>query len=260
MKKISGVDKNEKFTNCDLLQDQIEGRLISVNKKFLAMNWKNEGQIAITDSSKPIKINPSSQIFKGNNSKILDLEFSPFNNNLLASCHENKSVLLWKIPDNDLKNIENIIYDKNEYKVSFVNFNPISSDVICSCTFNGYIHIWSIEKSDNFMELRTDNNPTMMSWNPNGYLIGSTTKKIINIFDCRTKKRILKTDINQSSYASKYVWNNDNLFTTISINKNNEKILKLWDMKKLGEEINSIKLDSSSKKITPFIDRELIVN
>jgi hypothetical protein len=87
MKKISGVDKNEKFTNCDLLQDQIEGRLISVNKKFLAMNWKNEGQIAITDSSKPIKINPSCQIFKRYNSKILDLEFSPFNNNLLASCH-----------------------------------------------------------------------------------------------------------------------------------------------------------------------------
>ena len=259
MKKISGVDKNEKFTNCELFQDQNEGRLISVNKKFLAMNWKKEGQIVITDSSKPIKINPSDQTFKANNSKILDLEFSPFNNNLLASSHENKSVLLWKIPDNDLKNIgkEITIYDKHEYKVSFLNFNPISSDVICSCTFNGYIHIWNIEKSENFIELKTDNNPTMMSWNPNGYLIGSTTKKIFNIFDCRTKERISKININESSYSSKYVWNNDNLFTTISLNKNNEKMLKLWDMKKIGEEINSIKLDSSSKKITPFIDREL---
>ena len=139
-KKIVGIDRIEKFVNCELFQDQIEGRLIAVNKKFLAMNWKNEGHIGITDSSKPRKINPSGQIFKGNNSKILDLEFSPFNNNLLASCHENKSVLLWKIPDNDLKNIgiEKTIYDKHEYKVSFVNFNPISSDV------NVHVHLMDI--------------------------------------------------------------------------------------------------------------------
>ena len=262
MKKISGFDHKEKFLNCNLLQDQIEGRLIAVNKKFLAMNWNSEGEILITDSSKPIKINPFHTIFQRNYSKTLDLEFSPFNDNLLASGHENQSVVLWKIPDNDFKNLGNkiSIYNKHEDKVSFVNFNPIFSDIICSSSssiFNGSLHIWNIEKSNKFKEIKIENNPVMISWNPNGNLIGLTSKTSFNVFDYRTKERVYVNYINQIPYSSKFVWNDDNLFTTISKNKNNEKMLKLWDMKKFKEEIYSIKLDSYSNEITPFIDYEL---
>ena len=61
--------------------------------------------------------------------------------------------------------------------------NPISSDIICSSTYYGEIHVWSLENNSYYINLKVDNNPTLVSWNPKGSLIGATTKiKYINIF------------------------------------------------------------------------------
>ena len=183
MKNISVNIKNS-FSSCFLSEEQTEGRLIAVNEKYLAMSWINNGQIVLFDISNSKNIIKNSFYFKLNNSNILDLEFSPFYNNILASGYSDNSVLLWNIQKDGLpQNIKYSIYNKHKNKVNFLNFNPIASDVICSSTIDGDIHIWSVEKRDNFIEFKTDS-PTIVSWNQNGNLIGATTKNNhINIFD-----------------------------------------------------------------------------
>ena len=86
MKNISANIKNC-FPNCFLSEEQTEGRLISVNEKYLAMSWKANGLIVLVDSSKSKDIKTNSLYLKGNDSQILDLEFSSFYNNILASGH-----------------------------------------------------------------------------------------------------------------------------------------------------------------------------
>ena len=157
MKKINIEGKNKKgeFTNCFISEEQTEGRLIAVNNKYLAMAWKkdknnNEG-IVIVDSSKPTNIKSDLPKLKYNNKKIYDLEFSPFNNNLLASCYEDNTVGIWKIPENGINEKTNAYLIYNHHKrVNFVNFNPISSDVICSSTHDGEIHVWNLENKSNY--------------------------------------------------------------------------------------------------------------
>ena len=114
--------------------------------------------------------------------KIQDIEFSPFNDNILASAYENNSVLIWKIPEGDIK--ENItkefqIYKKHNNKVNYVTFNPVVENLLCSDSLDNEIHIWNIEKGDNYIKFKTYENPSMISWTPNGDLIGVTTKKKI---------------------------------------------------------------------------------
>ena len=219
MKNLS-VKIKKVFQNCYLSEEQTEGRLIAVNEKYLAISWITNGTIGLIDSSKSKDFIPNFSFFKWNNSNILDLEFSPFYNNILASGYSDNSVLLWNIPkDGLLQNIKYSIYNKHKNKVNFINFNPIASDVICSSTIDGDIHIWSIEKRDNFIDFKIDS-PTIVSWNKNGNLIGATTRNNhINIFDPRNKYISLKKQINDSSIKSKFVWNNDNLFSTISYTK-----------------------------------------
>ena len=221
MQKISEEIK-ECFSGCYISDQQTYGSLIAVNEKFLAMSWKYKGRIFIVDSSNSSQSNqilsngPYLQI---NDSKILDLEFSPFNNNILASAQSDNSILFWNIPNEGLTKIisnPNIIYNKHKNKVNFINFNPIAADVICSSTINGNIHIWSLEKRDNFIEFKTDN-PTIVSWNQNGNLIGvNSINNNIIIFDPRIKERSLQKQLNSNSKQSKFVWNDTTLFSTIS--------------------------------------------
>ena len=213
--------KKGEFTNCFISEDITEGRLMSVNQKYLAMVCKkdknnNEGEIVIVNSSNPINMKPDLPKIKRNNKKVYDLEFSPFNNNILASCYEDNTVCLWKIPENGLyENITNpyLIHNNHSNKVNFVNFNPISSDEICSSTYNGEIHVWSLVKNNNYISLKTDNYPTLFLWSPNGSLIGATTKyKNINIFDPRNNKMSVKVVINEKSRPSKFAWIDENSF------------------------------------------------
>ena len=202
----------EKFTNCKLSKKETEGRLIAVNDKFLAMSWDDQGEIVIVDSSIPLDINEEQPRLKGYSKNIYDLEFSPFNSNILASCYDDNSVLLWKIPNkifNHNKNNSPEIYKEHNTEVRFVNFNRVSSNLICSCDLNGKLHVWDINEKKKITELKIDNEPTMVLWNPNGNLIGETSKnKFIDIYDIR-EKIIL---INNTSQNSDFNFKNMKLF------------------------------------------------
>ena len=249
----------EKFTNCNLSKKETEGRLIAVNDKFLAMSWDEQGEIVIVNSSEPHDINEKQPHLNGYSKNIYDLEFSPFNSNILASCYDDNSVLLWKIPDNGLnhnKNNNPEIYKEHNTEVRFVNFNKVSSNLICSCDLNGELHVWDINEKKKINELKIDNEPTMVLWNPNGNLIGVTSKnQFINIFDIRDNNNIiLQKKINELSFTSKFDWIDDNSFVTTGWDKDEDKLLKIWDLKNNQNETSSTIIDTFSKATTPFVN------
>ena len=265
-KNAMGEDKRDKFTSCSVSTVSTEGRLISVNSNFLAMAWSNMGEIVVVDSSQPFNIKPDQPRFKGHRANILDLEFCPFSSDLLAASYDDCSVLLYKIPEGGLT--EHItqevqLYQKHTKKVPFVTFNPIASDVLCSAAFNGEIHLWNALKGESFCELNAEDQPTWVSWSPNGALIGTTTKnKLMNVFDPRSNKLIFKQQINEAFQAAKFAWIDNETFVTTGWNKAGAKFLKLWDVRKVKEdlssegEVTSVQIDTSKTVTTPFVDRE----
>ena len=255
---ISGSNTKIEFTCCELSMEKTEGNLIAVNDKFLAMIFKSGNEIGLVNSSESKELKKDQPCLKYK-SKFLDLKFSPFDNNILASSSLDKPVLFWKIPEEGLSknnNIESIAYNKHTNKVYFIDFNPISPNIICTSTVNGEIHIWSIDKKEPFVQFKTASYPTLISWNPFGELIGVTTfNKNINFFDSRNKKKILEQKVSEKS--SKFAWIDNTTFTTISWNNNRERLLKLWDIKKIDKEISSINIDNSSHSTIPFVNPKL---
>ena len=94
-------EKKDKFTNLFLNKNIVDGRIFAVNNKHLAMSWLGNDEIVLAKSSKPCKIDFNQSRLKINNSfsKIQDIEFSPFNDNILALVYDNNSVFIWKIPE-----------------------------------------------------------------------------------------------------------------------------------------------------------------
>ena len=196
IKNIKGLQRKEYFSNCNLRRVSTEGRLIAVNMKYLAFSFKKAGEIIIVNSSKPGFIKDIQPHIKGIKENILDLEFSPSNNNILSSSYANHSILLWKIPEKGLeKNLtkEFLSYNEHKGKVNFINFNPIEKDLIVSADYNKEIHVWNFEKGENIFKFNSGDIPTLVSWSPNGNLIGVTSKdKYLNIIESRNNKIIVK--------------------------------------------------------------------
>ena len=265
-KNALGEDQKEVFTKCDVSTVSTEGRLLAVNGNFLAMAWNNRGEVVVVDSSKPFGIKPDQPRIKGHHSNVLDLEFSPFSSDLLATSFDDYAVLLYKIPEGGLKDHmrqEVQIYQKHTRKVPHVTFNPVASDVICSGAFQGEIHVWNVLKGETYVELKADDTPTMVQWNPNGTLVGATTKnKFMNVFDPRANKMIFKHQINEKIQSAKFAWIDNDSFVTTSWNQSGAKFLKLWDVRKVKGDLSSegavteVKIDTSTTVTTPFVDRE----
>ena len=265
-KNAMGADKKEKYLNCSVTTISTEGRYIAVNGNFLAMAWSNMGEIVVVDSTNFCSIKPDQPRIKGHRANVLDLEFSPFSSDLLAAAFDDNTVLLYKIPEGGLT--EHItqevqIYQKHIKKVPFVTFNPVASDVLCTGAFLGDIHIWNALKGESYAELKADDTPTCVQWNPNGTLIGAATKKKnINIFDPRANKMIMNHPINEATKAAKFAWVDNDQFVTTSWTKNNTKMMRLWDIRKVKGDLSSegelfsVKIDSSTAVTTPFVDKE----
>ena len=265
-KNAIGEDLKKKYSNCSVTTVSTEGRYLAVNGNFLALAWSNMGEIVVIDSTNFISVKPDQPRIKGHRANVLDLEFSPFSSDLLAASFDDSMVLLYKIPEGGLT--EHItqevqIYQKHMKKVPFVTFNPVASDVLCSGAFLGDIQIWNALKGESYVELKADETPTCVQWNPNGTLIGATTKKkTINIFDPRSNKLIMSHVINEAFHASKFAWLDNEQFVTLGWNKTKAKMMRLFDIRKVKEdltaesEVTSIKIDSSNTVTTPYVDRE----
>ena len=255
-------EKIKEFTYNELPENKTEGRVISANKEFLAISWKN-GEIIVVDSSKSSKINDNFPKLKGPNSRILDLEFSPFNNNILASAYDDYSLLLFKISqerNSQILTYQKIPYKNHTKKVNLIDFSPVSEGIICSAASLGEILVWDVEKKDSKIELKADNDPTSVSWNPNGFLIGASTKyKNMFIFEHRIKEKVFKIEINEGKISSKFTWVDENKFVTTSWNnKKNSKMLKLWDIRNIEnkEEIISMNISNNNIVVDPYIDKD----
>ena len=256
-KKVQGKEKKNYFTNCSIPSVSTEGRLIAINDKYLVMPWLKPGLISIVDSNNPINLSQYNNLFETDKSNILDLEFSPFNSNILAICNENNSVILSYINEDKNNFDQSNCYKGHKNKVGFVNFNPIVSNLMCSSTLYGEIHVWDSYKMKPIYEYKVTS-PNSIFWNPNGSLIGVSTKtKYFYVYDPRQKNIVYSQQISQTMTSSKFAWLDNESIATIGWNANSNKFLYLYDIKKKEKSYSSIFIDNFNSPTVPFVDPEM---
>ena len=259
-KKIQGKEINQCFTNCYIPNTITEGRLMAFNDKFLAitMNNNDPGLINFVDSHNPCNLSENYSIFSLEDSNILDMEFSPFDSNVLAFSNENKHIHIAKIKDNT--ELNSGVYKSHKNKVQFINFNPVASNVICSCTSFGDIHIWDTVKYTPQIEYKLSNNMNSVLWSPNGSLIGfNQANKILRICDPRKNSIIFENPITEMNSKTKFVWLDDNSIGAIGYKLKEQKFyLNLYDIRNnIKNPFSTKEIGSYGSNLTPFVDQEL---
>ena len=84
----------------------------------------------------------------------------------------------------------------------------------------------------------------------------------MEVFDPRANKMVLKHQINEAFQSAKFAWIDNDRFVTTGWNKGGAKQLKLWDVRKVKEDLSSegevtgVQIDTAKTVTMPFVDRE----
>jgi coronin-1B/1C/6 len=166
---------------------------IKANTKFLAVAYNTGGgsSLAVINLEHIGKAPTDVPSFTGHTDKVLDFDFNPFNEHIIASGAEDTTVKVWGIPEGGLtSNISEPLVDLTGHmrKVSHVCFHPTANNILTSASSDMTVKLWDIEKAANVQTLGPFSNLVQdICWNHDGSLMAVSCKdKALRIYDPRS--------------------------------------------------------------------------
>jgi len=201
----------------------------------------------------------------GHSGEVLDIEFSPFNANIVASVSDDGYCKLWKIPEGGLTESMNTPVQSlsgHKRKVGTVNFNPIANNVLATSSADYTIRIWNVESGQTINDIPGHTDIIQAaSWNYTGEILATASKdKNVRVVDPRANAIVATVEAHPGVKGMRclYLGNKDKLFT-MGFSKTSERQFSLWDPRKLGESVRTENIDTAAGIIMPFFDNDTSV-
>ena len=79
--------------------DTNENDGISSNGKMIAMSWNMTSTVAVFNAERPLTFDATIPLIKGHTGSIFDMQWSPFEDRLLATCGDDGKAKFWVFDD-----------------------------------------------------------------------------------------------------------------------------------------------------------------
>ncbi|KAH8690241.1 putative actin-binding protein [Talaromyces proteolyticus] len=258
------------YDNLRVSANAWDTNLLKVNPQYLAVNWETGGggAFAVIPLEERGKLPERIPLFRGHTAAVLDTDWNPFNDSLIASGSDDGKIFLWRVPDNftvrpdvEPDNVQDISpvgkLSGHSRKVGQVLFNPAAENVLATASGDFSIKIWDIEAGATKFTLKLGDSIQSQSWSANGSLLVTTSRdKKLRIWDVRQERPAVETAGHSGAKNSRAVWmgEHDRIATT-GFSRMSDRQLALWDVRAAREPISGFKtLDSISGVCVPFWD------
>ncbi|CAD7925417.1 unnamed protein product [Amoebophrya sp. A25] len=246
---------------------------VKANSQFVAIPWGTGGggNICLLDWTKTGRMPPSLPVVSGHQGGILDFEFSPFDENLIASASEDCFFRLFRIPQGGLKeNLkESVCEIQHPKKVSLLNHNPVAASIVATGAYDHVVRILNVETQDSIAEVQFSDLLQHIRWNAEGSLLTVCCKdKFIHVVDPRVKKGVVALNkAHEGVKSMKTVWldgpnhRSDRILTT-GFSGMAERQVAIWDLRNFtadpsgGEPLHRLPLDQGTGALFPFYDAD----
>jgi coronin-1B/1C/6 len=238
-----------------------DGDFICANEKFLAYAAAGGGgPVVVLPLNKPGRLPAKIPMITVHRDKVLDHQFHPFLNTLLATASEDGYVKVSQIPEEGLtENIEKAIVtlEGHSKKVALCKFHPTANNVLASGAHDTLIKIWDIEAQTEAINFEDHGGEiTSIDWNADGSQLATTCKdKKIRVFDPRDGKSVQSVDGFAGPKRSSVVWaSNHEKIIGVGSSKTSTRQFGVWDPKKLDAPLAVTDIDQSAGVLLPFYD------
>ncbi|KAI8058139.1 hypothetical protein BDF22DRAFT_615648 [Syncephalis plumigaleata] len=253
------------YDNIRVSNNAWDSNLLSVNSKYLAVNWEaaGGGAFAVIPLTSVGRLPAEQPLFHGHSSAVLDTSFANFNNQIIASAAEDGKVMIWRIPDTEWEDSQTeplATLSGHQRKVGHVLFHPTADHVVASSSADTTVKLWDTEKAVERQTVEGHNEVIQsITWNYNGSLMATTCRdKKLRILDVRANQVIQETDGHQGIKGARVVWlgQHDRLATT-GFARSSDRQLALWDTRNMEKPLKMKSIDSSSGVLMPYFDADV---
>jgi coronin-1B/1C/6 len=203
-------------------------------------------------------------LISGHKGAVLDLEFDPFNDDVLATCSEDCTAKLWRIPEAGLANGSQLTTDiqtlkGHKRKVGVVKFHPVVENLIATAGQDYDVKVWDIEKGASlFTTGGASNIIQSLDWNYNGSLLCSNSKdKKVRILDPRQQQVASEGNSHVGVKGGRALWlGKHDKVVTVGFGSGASREYMIWDTKNMAAPIVKANLDNAAGVIIPFYDED----
>ncbi|XP_041456769.1 coronin-1A-like [Lytechinus variegatus] len=170
---------------------------------------------------------------------IIDIAWSPFNDNLIASSDENGFIYFWEIPDEGLtgNSVEPLISVKaHENRCSMIRWHPLAENVLLSVGMDLRVCVWNIDEGVFILDIKTSHAVQDVCWSPDGKKFATASKdKKIRIYNGRTAQLEQEFAGHGGSKEMRISFLRGNRLLSTGFSKMSDREYKLLQLKDHGE-------------------------
>uniref|UniRef100_A0A8C2DXE7 Coronin n=1 Tax=Cyprinus carpio TaxID=7962 RepID=A0A8C2DXE7_CYPCA len=257
------VKADQCYDDIRISQMTWDSNFCSVNPKFVAMivDASGGGAFIVLPLSKTGRIDMSLPTVCGHTGPVLDIEFCPHNDNIIASGSEDCSVMIWEIPDGGLISPLKdpvVKLEGHSKRVGILSWHPTAHNVLMSAGCDNVVILWNVARGEAVVRIDSMHTDLIYSacWNRNGSQILTSCKdKKLRVIDPRKGSVICEKDKpHEGSRPVRAVFVSDGKILTTGFSRMSERQVALWDPNNFSEPLNLQELDTSSGVLLPFFD------
>ncbi|XP_063151570.1 coronin-6 isoform X4 [Candoia aspera] len=173
----------------------------AVNPKFLAIIVESGGGGAfmVLPLSKTGRVDKNVPLVTGHTAPVLDIDWCPHNDNVIASASEDTTIMVWQIPDFlPMRNLTEpvVTLEGHSKRVGILTWHPTARNVLLSAGGDNVIILWNVGTGEALITLDDLHTDLIYNvcWNRIGSLFITTCKdKHLRIIDPRQHLVVAKS-------------------------------------------------------------------
>jgi len=256
--------KEECYDDLKITRTSWDSNFAAGSPLYFAVIYESSGggSFIVLPYSTTGKISPNTPLISGHKKEVLDVDFNPFNDSLVASVSDDSTGKIWGIPEGGLTQtmtepLQTLHGHKR--KVGCVKFSPTANNILLTASTDYSVKIWDIEKGKDVLSVDAQHTDIIQSaeWNRDGSMIATSCKdKKTRILDPRARKVAQEVEAHGGIKGSRVTYlGMDKLFTT-GFSKTSEREFAIWDTRNLGTKLTSQAVDNASGLLMPFYDED----